>query len=92
MEDVAKNDKLAAQESLPLDAGSAGHDGVEANTACRNWQPHSTLPFRSGRMSMSEDSVPAVSTRVEEIITTVRGERVILDHHRRGFMALGPKS
>jgi len=41
---------------------------------------------------MSEDSVPAVSTRVEEIITTVRGERVILDHHRRGFMALGPKS
>jgi hypothetical protein len=30
---------------------------------------------------MREDSVPAVSMRVEEIITTVRGERVILDHH-----------
>jgi len=30
---------------------------------------------------MSEDSVPAVSMRVEEIIITVRGERVILDHH-----------
>ena len=30
---------------------------------------------------MSEDSVPAVSMRVEEIITSVRGERVILDHH-----------
>ena len=27
MGDPAKNDKLAHQEPLPLDAGSAGHEG-----------------------------------------------------------------
>jgi hypothetical protein len=40
MGDSTKNDKSAAQGPLPLDAGSAGHDGSEANTACRN-RPHS---------------------------------------------------
>jgi len=52
---VAKNDKLAAQESLPLQAGSAGHDRVEANTACRTWQPPiNVISFRPrSRIAMS---------------------------------------
>ena len=32
-------------------------------------------------MPRTEDDVPASSVRVEEMIVTVRGERVILDHH-----------
>jgi hypothetical protein len=32
-------------------------------------------------MTKSEDSAPAAAVRVEEMIVTARGERVILDHH-----------
>ena len=45
---IAKNDRLAAQESLLLHAGSAEHDGVEANTVCRNWQPIPRYLFGPG--------------------------------------------
>ncbi|MCX5733273.1 MAG: hypothetical protein NTW68_02960 [candidate division NC10 bacterium] len=41
--DLAKKDKVAAQEPLPLQAGSAGHGRVEANPACRTWQLVSRL-------------------------------------------------
>lgn len=33
-----KNDKRAAQESLPLQAGLVGYGGVETNRACHIWQ------------------------------------------------------